>query len=311
MSHSCCNSACGAGIVPRVIRVALVLVVVGCGSTDELEKKVTKLEGDVALLRKEREFLELKQVQLLKEVSELRAKIDEQKRYPPPSPPYRPTRRQPDPRVTYSLELDALDPIEGPADALVTIVEGYEYACPFCERVRTTLDDVKKRYGKDVRWVGKQIVVHPQNATAAALAICAAHKQQKFSAMDRLLWEEGFKARNFDKVNCWDDSAGCPAVDGFAKQLGLNMKKFRADMTDDCQAWQRKNQAALARIGATATPSFYINGRYLSGAQPVEKFAELIDEELAKAKARVQQGTPRAGYYDKWIVEEGEPDLGP
>jgi protein-disulfide isomerase len=292
-----------------VIKLALALAVVACGSTDELEKKVTKLEGDVALLRKEREFLELKHVQLLKEVSELRAKVEEQKRPPPPS--YRPTRPTPDARTTYAIPIDLLDLVDGPADALVTIVEGYEYACPFCDKARPTIEEIKKRYGKDVRWVGKQLVVHPQTATAAALAICAANRQGKLRDMDRLLWEDGFRARRFDKLSCWDDSAGCTVVDGFAKQLGLDMKKFRADMKDGCEAWQRRSQSALARVGGNATPTFYINGRYLSGAQPVEKFAELIDEELAKAQARVKQGTSRSEYYDRWVVSEGKPDLDP
>ena len=291
----------------------MLAVLVGCNSTEELEKKVQKLEEDVATLRKERQFLELKQVELLKEVGELRKKIDEGKR-PSLYPSYRPSPggpKRPDPLKTYSLAIDALDPSDGASDALVTIVEGYEYACPYCEKVRATMDELKKRYGKDVRWVGKQLVVHPQTATAAALAICAASKQGKFAGMDRLLWEDGYKARQFDKNNCWDDTDGCPIVNGFARKLGLDSKKLRDDMKQSCMTWLNDNKSRLARLGANATPTFFINGRYISGAQPAASFAALIDEELAKAKARVQQGTSRAGYYEKWVVEEGEPDLGP
>jgi protein-disulfide isomerase len=300
-----------------VIRFALALslaLVVGCGSTDELEKKVIKLEGDVNTLRKEREFLELKQVQLLKEVGELEKKVDEMAKRNPPSryPSYQPpVRKQADPLKTYAIAIDPLDLSVGASDALVTIVEAYEYACPYCDKARATMEELKKKYGsKDFRWVGKQLVVHQQTATAAALAICAAGKQRKFAGMDHLLWEEGFKARQFDKNNCWDDSAGCPIVEGFARKAGVDIKKFRDDMKT-CQPWLKDNMAALSKVGANATPTFFINGRPLSGAQPVDMFAALIDEELAKAKSRVQQGTPRAGYYDKWVVEEGEPDLGP
>ena len=297
-----------------VIRLALAfaLVAVGCGSTDELEKKVTKLETDIATLRKEREFLELKQVQLLKEVSDLEKKVDElTKRNAPSYPSYRPpARKQADPLKTYSLALDPSDLTDGASDALVTIVEGYEYGCPFCEKARATMDELKKKYGKDLRWVGKQLVVHPQIATASALAICAAQKQHKFAAMDRLLWEEGFKARKFDKSSCWTDPDGCSVVDGFAKKVGLDLKRFRDDMKT-CEPWLKGNMAALAKLGANATPTFFINGRYLAGAMPADNFATVIDEEMSKAKARVQQGTPRAGYYDKWVVEEGEPDIGP
>jgi protein-disulfide isomerase len=294
-----------------VIRVALVVVLVACGSSEELEGKVKKLEDDVATLRKERQFLEGKQVQLLKEVGELEKKVDELTKRAPSQPSYRPSRPQPDPRTTYSLAIDPLDPADGASDALVTIVEGYEYGCPYCEKVRATMDELKKKYGKDVRWVGKQLVVHPQIATAPALAICAAAKQHKFTAMDKLLWEDGFKARSFDKANCWDDPAGCPVVESFARKAGLDLKRFRGDMKDACDVWLTSNKAALAKLSAAATPTFFINGRYMSGAQPADNFAIVIDEELTKAKARLQQGTARADYYQKWVVDEGKPDVGP
>jgi protein-disulfide isomerase len=292
-----------------VIKVALVLALVACNSTDEIEKKVGKLEEEIATLRKERQFLEVKQVQLLKEVGELAKKVDDLTKQKAAPPSYaRPTRAQPKPDKTYSIAINSLDPSDGASDALVTIVEGYEYGCPYCERVRPTMEELKKRYGKDLRWVGK----HPTIATPSALAACAAHKQRKFTAMDRLLWEEGFKARKFDQANCQDDDAiGCPIVLGFAKKVGLDLKKFRDDMKDSCRTWLRDNETALKRLGANATPTFFINGRYISGAQPADSFAALIDEELTKAKARVQQGTSRAGYYEKWVVDEGEPDLGP
>jgi protein-disulfide isomerase len=294
------------------MKVALVLALVACNSTDELEKKVGKLEEDVGTLRKERQFLEVKQVQLLKEVGELTKKVDELTKQKLAAPSYtRPTRAQPKPDKTYSLEIHPSDPSDGATDALVTIVEGYEYGCPYCEKVRPTMEELKKRYGKDLRWVGKQLVVHPTIATPSALAVCAANKQRKFAAMDRLLWEDGFKARKFDQANCWDSAAGCTVVNGFASKLGLDLNKFRADMKDACRTWLSDNESALKRLGAMATPTFFINGRYISGAQPADSFAALIDEELTKAKARVQQGTPRAGYYDKWVVDEGEPDLGP
>jgi protein-disulfide isomerase len=231
-----------------VIKLALVLAVVACNSTDELDKKVVKLEEDVATLRKERQFLEVKQVQLLKQVTELQTKVDELTKPKLAAPSYaRPTRAQPKPDKTYSIEINPGDPTDGASDALVTIVEGYEYGCPFCERVRTTMDELKKRYGKDVRWVGKQLVVHPTIATASALAACAAHKQRKFAGMDRLLWDEGFKARKFDQASCWEEPAGCPVVIGFARTLGLDIQKFRADMKDSCRTWLRENESALKR----------------------------------------------------------------
>lgn len=294
-------------------RVALlVLAVAACSSTDELEAKVTKLEQEVETLRKERQFLELKQVQLLKEVGEVTRKLDELTRKPaPPTTWTRPSRQQPDAQTTYSLAIDPLDPVDGADDALVTIVEAYEYACPFCERARATMEELKKRYGKDLRWVGKPLVVHPQIATAPALAICAASKQRRFDAMDHQLWEDGFKARQFDKLGCWDEIGGCPIVGRFARKAGLDIKQFKDDMKDACRTWLRNSEAAVKRLGASGTPSFFINGRFLSGARPADDFARLIDEELAKANSRIQMGTSRADYYEKWVVAEGQPELDP
>jgi hypothetical protein len=54
-----------------------------------------------------------------------------------------------------------------------------------------------------------------------------------------------------------------------------------------------------------ATPTFYINGRYVSGAKPIARFKEVVDEELAKARERVAAGTPRSDYYKTWVVEKG------
>ncbi|MBK7540135.1 MAG: thioredoxin domain-containing protein [Myxococcales bacterium] len=96
------------------------------------------------------------------------------------------------------------NPFKGPADAKVTIVKGYEYACFYCEKVRSTMEEIVKKYGADVRIVYKQFVVHPQTATAPALAACAAHKQGRFEQMDKLLWDKVFSSKNFDKDKMTD-----------------------------------------------------------------------------------------------------------
>ena len=295
-----------------MIKLALVLaVVVACDSTEEVEKKVATLEQKVVTLEKERKLLEVAQVRMLKDISDLQEKLDKLEKKTPPLPSYaRPSRPAPDPAKVYSVPVDG-DPFDGPADAYVTIVEAYEYACPYCEKVRHTIDELKKKYGKDLRVVYKQLVVHPQTATAPALAICAAAKQQKFAKLDALLWEEGYKQRKFDANLCWESSAGCPLIDTWARRAGMSVSKMHDDMKGGCNAWLRGNADMLKKLGAMATPTFFINGRYVSGAQPIDNFARVIDEELDKAKARVAQGTPKSQYYAKAVVEEGKPDLDP
>ena len=203
-------------------------------------------------------------------------------------------RPQADPGLTYAVPIDG-DPAVGPADAKVTIVKGYEYACPFCEKVRPTLDEIQKKYGKDVRIVYKQFVVHPQVATAAALAVCAASKQGKFEKMDELLWEKAFKTRQFDEAHFAD----------LAKEAGLDMGRYSADVKGDCNAFIQKDQTELQTFGVGATPAFFINGRFLSGAQPLPAFDALVSEELKKANDRIAQGTPAADYYKTWVLEKG------
>ena len=217
-------------------------------------------------------------------------------------------RAEPDRAKTYAVSIEG-DSFDGPADAKVTLVKAYDYACPYCEKVRDTMDELRKKYGADLRVVYKQFVVHPQVATAPALAFCAASKQQKGHEMDVALWDKAFKNRQFDKdadggKKCWEVDAGCPIVLGFAQEIGLNTDKFKADMKE-CQANISKDMKDLQVLGVGATPSFFVNGRFLSGAMPIENFSQLIDEELKKANERIQQGTPAAQYYQQWIMDKG------
>lgn len=227
-------------------------------------------------------------------------------------------RPEPDRAKTYSVPVDG-DASEGPATAKVTLVKAYDYACPYCERVRPTMDELRKKYGDDLRIVYKQLVVHPQIAMAGALAACAADKQGKFKELDNLLWDEGFKNRQFDKdipaaeagappAKCWDAPQGCTTVIGFAQKLGLNVDKFKADMKG-CQQLVQKDMKELQGLGVAATPSFFINGRFISGAMPIDNFIPLIDEELKKANEAIQKGAPAATYYQDAVVAKGQKTL--
>jgi protein-disulfide isomerase len=196
------------------------------------------------------------------------------------------------------------DPFDGPADAKVTMVKAYDYACPFCERVRPTMEDLKKKYGNDLRIVYKQLVVHPSTAMSGALAFCAAAKQGKSHEMDELIWDKSFKARKFEQDKCWESDAGCPLLTGFAQELKLDVNKFKADMKA-CTSTVQNDMNELRKFGVGATPSFFINGRFISGAMPIDNFVKIIDEELKKANERIQQGTPAAQYYQSWVMDKG------
>jgi protein-disulfide isomerase len=215
----------------------------------------------------------------------------------------RPSRPEPDRSKTYAVSIDG-DPFDGPADAKVTVVKAYDYACPYCERVRGTMEELHKKYGENLRVVYKQLVVHPQTAMSGALAFCAAAKQGKGPQMDALIWDKSFKARQFAPDQCWTSEAGCELLNGFAQELQLDVNKFKADMKS-CQTVVQNDMAELRKFGVGATPSFFINGRFMSGAMPIENFVTIIDEEMKKADERIQQGTPKAQYYQQWVIDKG------
>ncbi|MBA3499689.1 MAG: DsbA family protein [Deltaproteobacteria bacterium] len=307
----------------RTLLAAALVIATSCGKTDELETKVAELSKELAATRRLLDELDEK----VASSKQLERKIDDIERElaktrdmlaTRPSLPTRPARPEPDRSKTYAVPVDNA-PSLGPANAKVTIVVAHEYACPYCEKARPTLDELRKKYGNDLRLVFKQLVVHPRNAMASALAICAADRQQKYVQMDKLLWEEGFSLRQLDLSEtttgvggqkCWDTADGCPIVVGFAKKLGLSVTRFKSDMRE-CQQSLQQGMRELQTFGVAATPSFFINGRYMSGAMPIENFSALIDEELAKAEARIAQGTPKSRYYQQWVLDEGLKTLTP
>jgi protein-disulfide isomerase len=230
---------------------------------------------------------------LTKEVAALEAKGA-------PRPPV--VRPGPDPKDVYAIAADGF-PADGPPDALVTIVRAYDFACPFCERSRATMQELRARYGSDLRIVYRSFIVHPAQATLPAEAACAAHKQGKFLEMERRLWDEAFVSRTFDQAE----------MEKIAGEVGLKLDRFRADMSGPCVSEVGADQLDLTRFGVGATPTFYINGHYMAGAQPAAAFEQVIDDELALAKSRIGNGgkVARKSYYATWIIAKGLTQLMP
>jgi len=230
---------------------------------------------------------------------------------PPPMPP---RRAEADPAKTYAIKIDADDAIDGAPEAKVTIVDTYDYACPYCDKVRPTLAALKEKYGKDLRIVYKQYVVHMTNAMAGALAACAANRQLGFASVDAAIWD-GYKNGKLDAngpngSTCWTSKEGCPIADAAAKAAHLDMAKFKADMTS-CKTAVASSMADMQSFGVYAIPTFFINGRVLTGAQPQASFEAIIDEEMKKADAKVKAGTKPAKYYQQWVVDKGEKAFAP
>ena len=145
-----------------------------------------------------------------------------------------------------------------------------------------------KEYDGKVRVVFKNMVVHPQVALAH-YAGCAAGKQGKFQQFKNEWWEKGFKTRKMDEET----------VMAIAKDIGLNMEKFKADKDGpECKAFIEADAAELGKFHVNSTPTFFINGTHVGGALPKDSFKQMIDEKLKAADGQ-------ADYYDKVVMATG------
>jgi protein-disulfide isomerase len=173
----------------------------------------------------------------------------------------------------------------GRADAPVTVIEFSDYHCPFCKRAEETVAQIRARYGDRVRLVFKDFPIdqlHPQSRRAHEAARCAA-EQSRFWEYHALLF-------------AGPPQATPEQLKGLAERAGIDVATF-----EQCLA-QGLHKAAIQKdvdegvaLGVAATPTFFINGRPLSGAQPLETFVRLIDDELAAAPAAGTASLPEAG----------------
>jgi protein-disulfide isomerase len=175
----------------------------------------------------------------------------------------------PAPLAPTALDLkDA--PIRGAADAPVTIVEFSDFQCGFCFRVNPTLAQLLDRYQGKVRLLFKHSPIEGHTAAPLAhRAAWAAQQQGKF-------WEM------HDRIFANQRDMGREALLAHAAALGLDRAKFVADLDGpQSKAVLDRDQAEAAKVGVDGTPTFFIDGVPLVGAQPLEAFSAAIDKALA------------------------------
>ncbi|MCB9666348.1 MAG: DsbA family protein [Alphaproteobacteria bacterium] len=171
----------------------------------------------------------------------------------------------------FEVEIPAGAPTKGSASAPITIVEFSDFECPYCSRAAATVDEVTAKYGDKVRIVFRNFPLDfHRNAKKAAEAALCAHESGKF-------WEF------HDKLFANQDALGEGQLVSYAKDLGLDAGAFETCLSSGKHgATVSLDQAAGQRVGVEGTPGFFVNGRFVGGAQPFEAFAKLIDEELAR-----------------------------
>jgi protein-disulfide isomerase len=174
------------------------------------------------------------------------------------------------PRAAIAVE--TADPSVGNAKAPVTIVEFSDFQCPFCLRAAPTLKRLRETYGDKVRIVWKDFPltqIHPQAFKAAEAGHCAADQGKFWEFHDKMFGNQQALQPEFLKQYAKD--AG---MDGSTFETCLDSSKYAERVRDSV--------AAGSALGVSSTPTVFVNGRMLEGAQPYEVFAAVIDEELAK-----------------------------
>ena len=242
---------------------------VGLVTEQEIEKfyqeKKAQIKGELAQVREQmRAFLQNQKLAAKREefLTSLRSQAKIVDNLKPPT------------AARVEVSVDGA-PFRGPANSPVTIVEFSDFECPFCKRAHPTLMQLLEKYAGKVKLVYRDFPlesIHPQARRAAEAARCA-NDQGKFWDYYDTLFTESPKLAPDD-------------LKRYAAQAGIDLKKF-----DDClssgvhKTALQKDIDEGTRLGVSGTPAFFINGRPLTGAQPLEAFARIIDDELARATA--------------------------
>lgn len=209
----------------------------------------------------------------------------------------------PDRTTTYSVPVSAGDPVEGPADAKVTIVEAFEFLCPYCYMINPTVQKILEAYPKDVRVVSKYLLIHGEKAALAGQVGCAAAKQGKYSQVKAALWNGIFKMEG-ERPSVQSENLNLDALKKLAVDAGADAAKLDADL-EGCKSWIQDSAQTLQPVGVNSTPSFFVNGRFIQ-SMDFGQFDALIKQELARADKAIADGVPQGDYYQREIVAKGQ-----
>jgi protein-disulfide isomerase len=161
-------------------------------------------------------------------------------------------------------------PSRGPNDAPVTVIVFADFQCPFCTKAQQTMEELEASYPGKVRIVYKNnpLPIH-KSAKLAAKAALAANEQGRFWDYHDTLLEH-------------QDALDPASLERYATDLGLDLARFRASMSSEAlDAAVSADIAEAQRLSVRGTPTFFVNGRRVIGAQKIEAFRPLVDQALA------------------------------
>ena len=197
----------------------------------------------------------------------------------------------------YKVEIPAHAPVWGADDALVTLVLFDDFECPFCSRLYGTYEQLKKDYEGKIRiaFVNLPLGFH-KKAKDAAYAAAAAHKQGKFWEVYSFLFTNQKEWNKLENFKEWLESK--------KEELPVEWEQFSKDMeSKNIENLVAEDIKTAASLGLRGTPASFVNGRFISGALPIESFKKIIDEEFKKAEGKGLKGD--ALYRE--IIKDGKP----
>jgi protein-disulfide isomerase len=192
------------------------------------------------------------------------------------------------PSTRYAVSIDGI-PCEGPADALVTIVEFSGYECPFTRRLEPTVRRVLAEHSGDIRFCVRQFpnpAQQPHGLLAAHVALEAFRQggSETFFRLHRAL---------LDSDPLSDDAIFASAI-----EVGLDETALHQSLAANVHAPELEaDRAQLRRLDRNGTPELYVDGRLLPGARPYEEVASAVDEAVIDARRLVELGVPRELLY--------------
>ncbi|BCS35353.1 oxidoreductase [Luteitalea sp. TBR-22] len=257
------------GVTPQQFEETEVAAKAGVVTEPEIDAFIeanrARIRGDVVQLRPQiRQFLQdqKRQQRRAAVVEGLRTAATVDVRLAPPAP--------------FRAEVDiAGAPVRGDVAAPVTIIEYSDFHCPFCRRVQPTLTALLEKYKGKVRLVYKHLPLdqlHPNARRVSEASYCAA-RQEKFWAFHDAVYADA------------SSDASEATLARYATAAGLDAAAFNACLAGpEAREAVARDLAQGEALGLSSTPGFFVNGREVRGAQPIEAFTAIIDEELSGAR---------------------------
>lgn len=207
-------------------------------------------------------------------------------------------RRNVDPNAIFKVAVDPkVNPVKGPLQAPVTIVEMSDFECPYCGKAANTMNQLVEAFPKALRvvFMHNPLSFHKQAMVAAeaSQAVFAQKGHEGFFKYHDKLFEN---RTDLDRAN----------LEKWAQELGVDMEKFKKDLDGHTYEKLIKDQMALAaKLGVRGAPAFYINGKFVNGALPIEQFKPKVDEALDRAQKELGKGIALDKIYEH-LIKDGK-----